>query len=139
MGLAVPVMHYTGMAAASFMPGPMAATPRRAVSISDGRSRRDHGRHRSGAGASPFSRRSSIGVSSLQALQLESSENRYRLLFERSLAGVYRATVDGRMLDVNEACFRMFGYGSRDEHLAHNAADMSALEPGDRDALRRAD
>ena len=58
------------------------------------------------------------------ALELASSESRYRLLFERSLAGVYRTTIDGRILDVNEACFRIFGYASREEHLAHNAADV---------------
>ncbi len=38
------------------------------------------------------------------------------------------------MLDVNEACFRMFGYASREEHLSHNAADVF-VQPGDRDRL----
>jgi two-component system, cell cycle sensor histidine kinase and response regulator CckA len=37
-------------------------------------------------------------------------EKRYRLLFERNLAGVFRSTAGGRMLDVNEACARIFGY-----------------------------
>ena len=120
MGVAVPVMHYTGMAAASFTAAPMMGDTSRAVSIST-------------VGV--------VGISSVtlvvlafailtsiidrrfssQTLELESSENRYRLLFERSLAGVYRSTIDGRILDVNEACFRIFGYASREEHLAHNA------------------
>ncbi len=131
MGVAVPVMHYTGMAAASFTSAPLMGDPSRAVSIS-------------AVGV--------VGISSVtfvvlafailtslidrrfssQTLELESSESRYRLLFERSLAGVYRCTVDGRMLDVNEACFRIFGYASREEHLAHNASE-AWFEPAARD------
>jgi len=61
---------------------------------------------------------------SSQRLELESSERRYRLLFQRSLAGFYQATFDGRFLDVNEACYRMCGYASREDQLAHNASEM---------------
>jgi diguanylate cyclase (GGDEF)-like protein/PAS domain S-box-containing protein len=50
---------------------------------------------------------------------LSSSEQRYRLLFERSLAGVYRTTLEGRVLDCNAAFCRMFGYASREEVLGH--------------------
>jgi len=39
-------------------------------------------------------------------------EERYRLLFERNLAGVCRLTMDGRVLDCNDACARMFGFSS---------------------------
>ena len=49
------------------------------------------------------------------------SEARYRLLFERNLAGVYRSTSDGRILDCNDACARLFGYDSREELLGANA------------------
>ena len=59
---------------------------------------------------------------SSQTRELETSESRYRKLFERSLAGVYRSTIDGRILDVNDACFRIFGYASREAQLAHNAS-----------------
>jgi diguanylate cyclase (GGDEF)-like protein/PAS domain S-box-containing protein len=55
---------------------------------------------------------------------LRESERRYRLLFERNLAGVYRTRVDGRILDCNEALARMFGYASRDELLAASAVSM---------------
>jgi PAS domain-containing protein len=41
---------------------------------------------------------------------LTQSEKRYRLLFERNLAGVFRATLDGRLLECNQATARMFGY-----------------------------
>jgi len=71
---------------------------------------------------------------SSRTIALQSSERHYRQLFERSLAGVYRCTLDGRFLEVNEACFRIFGYASRDEYLSHNASD-SWLEPAERDAF----
>src|SRR5215472_5046530 len=41
---------------------------------------------------------------------LERSEARYRHLFERNKAGVYRSTPEGRFVDCNEAFARMFGY-----------------------------
>ena len=52
---------------------------------------------------------------------LRTSEERYRLLFERNLAGVYRATPDGRLLECNEAFARILGYPSRDELLGLTA------------------
>jgi len=48
---------------------------------------------------------------------LKQSERRHRLLFERNLAGVYRNTVDGRMLECNDAFASILGYGSREELL----------------------
>ena len=55
---------------------------------------------------------------------LRESERRHRLLFERNLAGVYRNTVDGRMLECNEAMARILGYESREEFLRVNARDL---------------
>ena len=55
---------------------------------------------------------------------LRVSEQRYRLLFERNLAGVYRTTLDGRMLDCNESMATMMGYASREELLARHASDL---------------
>ena len=52
------------------------------------------------------------------------SEARYRLLFERNLAGVYRSSSDGEILDCNDACARLFGYDSREELLGANANDF---------------
>ncbi|HEX6085102.1 MAG TPA: PAS domain S-box protein [Thermoanaerobaculia bacterium] len=52
------------------------------------------------------------------------SEARYRLLFERNLAGVYRSTSDGEILDCNDACARLFGYDSREDLLGANANDF---------------
>src|SRR3977135_3015425 len=55
---------------------------------------------------------------SAQTLALESAEKRYRSLFERSLAGVLRTTLDARILDCNHAYARILGYASREELIA---------------------
>ncbi len=65
---------------------------------------------------------------------LRDSESRYRLLFERNLAGVYRSTLDGRILDCNEAFARAFGYASVEEALAQQATSLYADADG-RDAF----
>ena len=57
-----------------------------------------------------------------EALRL--SEKRYRALFERNLAGVYRSTLEGRILDCNESFARIFGYASREEVLRQAAWDF---------------
>ena len=54
----------------------------------------------------------------------KASEARYRLLFERNLAGVYRSTPEGRILDCNDACARVFGFDSREEFLASSASEL---------------
>ncbi len=65
---------------------------------------------------------------------LRREEERYRLLFERNPGGVYRSTVDGRLLDCNEAFARMFGYASR-EAILSQPAPVLYVDPGDRSAL----
>lgn len=55
---------------------------------------------------------------------LESSDTRYRMLFERNVAGVFRTTVDGRILDCNDALVQFLGYDSREDLLAHTAWDF---------------
>jgi len=52
------------------------------------------------------------------------SEKRYRLLFERTLSGVFRATLDGHIRDCNDAFCRILGYTSREEFLDHAAGDI---------------
>jgi PAS domain S-box-containing protein len=115
MGAAIPVMHYTGMVAATFLPSDVTSDLSHAVEISS-----------LGTASIAIVTLMVLGLAILTSLvdRLVSSEERYRQLFERSLAGVYRSTLDGRILDVNEACSRMFGYASREEHLAHKAAEV---------------
>ena len=55
---------------------------------------------------------------------LKESEERYRLLFQRNQAGVYRVSLAGRMLDCNEACSRIFGFSSPSELVGRAAADL---------------
>jgi len=55
---------------------------------------------------------------------LHATESRYRALFEHNLAGVYRTTLDGQILDCNDSFARMFGYASREEVLSHPAWDF---------------
>lgn len=55
---------------------------------------------------------------------LRASERRHRALFEQSLAGVYRTTLDGQILDCNLAFARMLGYGSPEELKGLRAADL---------------
>jgi diguanylate cyclase (GGDEF)-like protein/PAS domain S-box-containing protein len=65
---------------------------------------------------------------------LRSSEERYRLLFERNLAGVYRAAPSGRLLECNEAFARLLGYGSAGELLGRGLGELSVAR-GEQEAL----
>jgi PAS domain S-box-containing protein len=130
MGFATAAMHYTGMAAVSYTSSASIGNDSRAISIS------------------------SLGTASIvivtlvvlcfgiltsmvdqrfsaQGLELQSSEERYRLLFERTPAGVFRTGLDGEILEANEACSRIFGYASRQEHLA-NRCQKHYFDEGDR-------
>lgn len=62
---------------------------------------------------------------------LRASEQRYRELFERNVAGVYRVTVEGAVLEVNEAMARMLGY-TRQE-LIRSPALVVYFDPGERE------
>jgi PAS domain S-box-containing protein len=53
--------------------------------------------------------------------ELRDSEERYRFLFERNLAGVFRSTLGGKMLECNRAFAQMMGYASPAEVLAQPA------------------
>ena len=133
MGLAIPVMHYTGMAAASFRFGGMVPDISSAISITT-------------LGAAGITIVTMVILSlavltsvydrrfSAQTLELASAEQRYRLLFERSLAGVIRTTLDGRILECNLACARIFGYATCEELIASPIGDRY-FHPADRDTF----
>jgi two-component system cell cycle sensor histidine kinase/response regulator CckA len=65
---------------------------------------------------------------------LKESERRYRLLFERNLAGVYRGKLDGTAIDCNEAYAQIFGYDSKADFLTHTAFDVY-FQVSDREAF----
>ncbi len=58
--------------------------------------------------------------------RLQASEARHRQLFERSVAGVYQSTLDGHLLDCNDAFLRIFGFATREEAIAHSTTSLWA-------------
>ena len=69
---------------------------------------------------------------------LRSAEARYRSIFENATEGIFRTTVEGRLLIANPALARMFGYQSPKE-LMSSLADVGKLyvPPEERDKLKR--
>ena len=66
--------------------------------------------------------------------QKEESEARYRMLFERNIAGVFRTTRDGRILDCNSAFADALGYSSREDLLSRESWELYA-QRADREAF----
>ena len=52
------------------------------------------------------------------------SELRYRLLFENNVAAIIRNTLDGRIVECNDATARILGYASPQEMLGLNMKDI---------------
>ena len=63
--------------------------------------------------------------------RLRASEERYRMLFQRNLAGILRSTFDGRILELNAAFAQILGYESAEEVCALRTSDLY-YEPADR-------
>lgn len=68
--------------------------------------------------------------------ELEESEARYRMLFDRNVAGVFRSTLDGRILDCNDSLAQYLGYDSREELIAQPAWNLYH-QRADREELLR--
>ena len=64
----------------------------------------------------------------------EAAETRYRELFDRNLAGIFRATRAGRILECNEAMVRILRYDAREDVLALRAEDLY-VDPAERERL----
>ncbi len=62
---------------------------------------------------------------------MQESEERYRLLFQRNMAGVYRVSLAGQILDCNEALARIFGFAHPSDLVAKHASELY-LSPADR-------
>jgi diguanylate cyclase (GGDEF)-like protein/PAS domain S-box-containing protein len=65
---------------------------------------------------------------------IRESEKRYRLLFECNLAGVFRTTLAGRVLECNQATASMLGYDSPEDVMAQ-PADRLYYRASDREAF----
>jgi two-component system, NarL family, sensor histidine kinase UhpB len=66
--------------------------------------------------------------------ELQESEERYRNLFERNLAGVYQTTPDGKIISCNDAMARILGYTSHNDLEKQNAY-IFYFSPEERDNL----
>jgi two-component system sensor histidine kinase/response regulator len=131
MGLAVAGMHYTGMASVTFTAAPLTGSTAYAVEVSS-----------LGAAAIIFVTLGVLSVAAAtslldtkltaQAERIATSEERYRHLFERSLAAVHRSTLEGLILDCNDACARILGYESRVE-LLRQCACIVNVDPARRE------
>lgn len=58
-----------------------------------------------------------------------SSNNFYRSLFEEVKVTVYYSTPGGRLLDINPAGVKLFGYPTREELLKVNITDAFYVNP----------
>ncbi len=56
--------------------------------------------------------------------KLMRSQERYRVIFERNLAGVYRSTLDGRLIECNPSFAKMLGFDSVEEVLKVSTWDL---------------
>ena len=120
MGFAIASMHYTGMAAVSFVPAPLTENISHSIEVTS-------------LGAFSIAVVTVVVLAivtitsvldrkfSAQAAQLALSHERYRLVFERSMSPLHRSTIDGFILDCNDACARALGYESRSAALAARA------------------
>ena len=63
--------------------------------------------------------------------ELKAAEERYRLLFDRSQAGIFRTNREGLLLECNPAFARMLGYRAPEDARGRNAADLHS----DREAM----
>lgn len=68
--------------------------------------------------------------------QLLASEERYRSIFENAVEGIYRSSLDGRILAINPAAARLLGYDSPADAIAsiHNLRH-TYVDPVERDRL----
>jgi PAS domain S-box-containing protein len=65
------------------------------------------------------------------------AEEKYRMLFDQAQEGVFVATLEGNLLDCNDAFVTMLGYSSRDELMALGVGSVLHAVPEEREAFRR--
>ena len=75
---------------------------------------------------------SSEGSSALLRARTVAAEERYRRLFEESRDAIVIGTLEGRILDINPAGVRLFGFDSKEEMLQLDIARDLYWNPDDR-------
>ncbi len=123
MGTAIAAMHYTGMAAVHFHSSATTTIPGNAFNISE-----------LGAFGIGLTTLLVLGGGMLTALvdkrlstqaqALEASEIRYRTLFERIPIGMYRSTLRGEIIEVNDAFLRLLGHANLEDCKRRGAESM---------------
>jgi PAS domain S-box-containing protein len=68
---------------------------------------------------------------------LRSSEESYRTLFEDSMDVVFVSTPEGRIIDINGAGVKLFGYSSKEELMALESVSELYNDPGVRELFKR--
>jgi len=71
--------------------------------------------------------------------QIRQSEEKYRALFENSLDGIYRTTIEGYYIDANMALVRMLGYDSKEELFNKNVKNDIYISDKDRPGPNKRD
>ncbi len=66
--------------------------------------------------------------------RLRRSEERYRLLFERSFVGIFRTRADGILVECNDVFARILGYEGAADARGHSVLDHY-IRPADRDLI----
>lgn len=69
--------------------------------------------------------------------ELKKSEQRYKVLFEENLAGVYRSNLEGEILDCNNAFVKMYGYSTKKEVLKTSIRKLHINDKGRKYFLER--
>lgn len=70
------------------------------------------------------------------ARAIERAEQRYRMLFDRNLAGVYISRLDGTIVDCNPSFARLLGFSSSSELVGHRI-DEFQRSPVERQEIRQ--
>jgi two-component system cell cycle sensor histidine kinase/response regulator CckA len=70
---------------------------------------------------------------------LQDAERKYRLIFEEAIIGIFQSTPDGRLLSVNPALTRMYGYDSPEEIMASitDIQHQLYVDPNRREEFKR--
>jgi PAS domain S-box-containing protein len=69
-------------------------------------------------------------------LSITDSERKYRALFDNALVGIFRTNIiENKPIDVNEVCFKLFGYDSKDEFLNNCNSSVGYANQEERDGL----
>lgn len=63
---------------------------------------------------------------------LQHNDRKYENLFNNSLDGIYRSTLDGKFINVNTALVNMLGYNSKEELLNINIEKQLYFDKNDR-------